>query len=39
MKKIDSSVIDEQKTRIETEYGEGSVSKTYPEISIIKYFH
>lgn len=37
MKKVDASVIDEQKTKIQKEYGDNSLSKNYPEISIIKY--
>lgn len=37
MRKVDASVIDEQKTKIQKEYGDNSLSKNYPEISIIKY--
>ena len=36
MKKIDSNVIENYKTEINQETGENSLSKSYPEISIIK---
>ncbi len=37
MKKIDNSAIEEQKTKIQQEYGEESLSRNYPEMSVIKY--
>lgn len=37
MKKIDTNVIEEQITNIKKEYGENSISTTYPEISLIRY--
>lgn len=37
MKKIDTEVIENQKTEIKQELGDNSISPNYPEISIIKY--
>lgn len=37
MKKIDTEVIENQKTEIRQELGDNSISPNYPEISIIKY--
>lgn len=37
MKQVDESVITEQINEIKAENGENSISKTYPEMSVIKY--
>lgn len=37
MRKIDANVIEEQVTNIKKDFGENSVSRTYPEISLIRY--
>lgn len=37
MKKIDANIIEEQVTNIKKEYGENSISTTYPEISLVRY--